>query len=73
MPHVNIKHFPSLSKDQQTELAIALTQVITNIVHCDEGAVSIALEPIEKELWNEQVYIPEIINRRELLCKTPTY
>jgi 4-oxalocrotonate tautomerase len=73
MPHINIKHFPSLSKEQQAELAKTLTQVITNIIHCDEGAVSIALEPIEKAIWNERVYIPEIINRKELLCKKPSY
>lgn len=73
MPHINIKHFPSLSKDQQTELAKTLTKVITNIIHCDESAVSIALEPIEKAIWNERVYIPEIVNRKELLCKKPGY
>ena len=73
MPHINIKHFPSLSKEQQSELAIALTQVMTTIIQCDEGAVSIALEPIDKNVWNERVYIPEIVNRKELLCKFPSY
>lgn len=73
MPHINIKHFPSLSKEQQSALAIAITQVITTIIQCDEGAVSIALEAVEKDVWNEQVYLPEIVNRKELLCKFPNY
>lgn len=74
MPHINIKHFPkSLTKEKQTELASAITQIITNIFQCDEKVVSIALQPIEKESWNEAVYVPEIINRKELLCKTPNY
>lgn len=73
MPHINIKHFPSLSKKQQSELAIVLSREVANIIECDEGVISIALEPVAKELWNEKVYIPEIINRKELLCKSPNY
>ncbi len=73
MPHIIIKHFPLLSKEQQSELAISLTKVVTDIIKCDEGAVSIALEPIEKEFWNELVYIPEIVNRKKLLFKSPNY
>jgi 4-oxalocrotonate tautomerase len=73
MPHINIKHFPSLTSEQQTELVVALTKIVTEIIGCDEGAISIALEPIAKDIWIETVYIPEIINRKELLCKFPNY
>ncbi|TCO62336.1 amino acid adenylation domain-containing protein [Actinocrispum wychmicini] len=74
LPHVNIKHFPvSLSKKQQTELVAAVTEAMTNAFGCDEGAVSIAFEPIAKELWNEKVYIPEIVNRKDMLGKQPNY
>lgn len=73
MPHINIKYFSSLSIEKRSELAIALAEVVSNLIQCDEGAISIALEPIEKERWNEKVYIPEIVNRKELLCKFPNY
>ena len=73
VPHINIKHFPRLSKEQQSDLVTMLTQVVTKIIRCDEGAISIALEPIEKNIWHEKVYIPEIMNRKELLYKFPNY
>ena len=73
MPHINIKHFPSLTSEQQSEIAREITKIIKHVIRCDEGAISIALEPIDKNLWNEQVYIPEIINRKNLLCKIPNY
>lgn len=74
MPHVNIRHFPrSLSEAQQSELVAAVTTAVTNAFGCGEGAVSIALEPVEEEAWHEQVYIPEVVDRKDLLCKTPNY
>jgi thioesterase domain-containing protein/phenylpyruvate tautomerase PptA (4-oxalocrotonate tautomerase family) len=74
MPHVNIKHFPvTLSEEQKNELIMVLTQAIQNAFFCDEGVISIALEPIKPEVWNEQVYVPEIEHRKSLLCKVPNY
>ncbi|MFE7461951.1 amino acid adenylation domain-containing protein [Streptomyces sp. NPDC057554] len=74
VPHVNIKHFPvPLSEDQQSELVAAVTRAVTSAFRCDEGAISVALEPVEKEVWNERVYIPEIVQRKNLLLKTPNY
>ena len=74
MPHVNIKHFPvPLDKEQEDALVTAVTTALTEALGCDEGAVSIALEPVEPEFWNEQVYVPEIVNRKNLLRKSPNY
>ncbi|WP_348652849.1 amino acid adenylation domain-containing protein [Polyangium sp. y55x31] len=74
MPHVNIKHFPvSLSPEQQSELIVTITSAVQKAFRCDEGAISIALEPIEKAHWNEQVYVPQIVERKALLCKIPKY
>ncbi|WP_158839419.1 amino acid adenylation domain-containing protein [Saccharothrix deserti] len=74
MPHVNIKHFPMpLSDEQRSELVSAVTKAVTDAFGCDEGVVSIALEPIDKEVWNEKVYLPEIVNRRHILGKVPNY
>ena len=74
MPHVNIKHFPKpLNEEQQAQLAAAITQAVKTAFQCDEGVVSIALEPVEKEAWNERVYAPELVNRKSLLLKPPNY
>jgi 4-oxalocrotonate tautomerase len=74
MPHVHIKHFPALlSPEKQGRLVAALTEAITEALGCPEGVVSIALEPVDKDDWNEQVYVPEIVGRKELLIKQPSY
>ncbi len=74
MPHINIKHFPiNLSLEQKNELIRRLTESIQNVFGCQENVISIALEPINKELWQEQVYIPEIQKKWDLLCKIPNY
>jgi len=74
MPHVNIKHFPAPLTDQQrADLVLAVTEAVRGAFGCDEGVISIALEPVESEVWHEQVYLPEIVNRGELLHKSPNY
>jgi len=74
MPHVNIKHFPvPLTGEQRTVLVTAITDAVRNAFDCDENVISIALEPVAKEQWNERVYVPEVVDRKELLCKTPNY
>jgi amino acid adenylation domain-containing protein len=74
VPHVNIKHFPARLSEQQTaELVASLTAAVTNAFGCPDSVVSIALEPVEREAWNDQVYVPEIVNRKNLLCKSPNY
>jgi len=72
MPHVNIKHFPvTLTQETQAELVAAVTQAVKRAFGCDEGVISISIEPVQKEAWNERVYAPEILNRKDLLAKAP--
>ena len=74
VPHVNIKHFPaSLSEEKQSELLAAVTKAVTSAFSCDEGVISIALEPVEQDVWNDRVYLPEIVNGGDLLHKRPNY
>ncbi|MFJ5175683.1 amino acid adenylation domain-containing protein [Streptomyces griseoviridis] len=74
MPHINIKHFPvSITEEKELELVAAVTTAVRNAFGCAEDVVSIALEPVAQDVWNERVYIPEIVARQELLRKTPNY
>jgi 4-oxalocrotonate tautomerase len=74
LPHVTIKHFPaSLDDEQRSDLAAALTAAVQRAFDCPEGVVSIALEAVPADAWHEQVYVPEILDRAALLCKTPDY
>ncbi|MFI1799400.1 tautomerase PptA [Streptomyces sp. NPDC020379] len=74
MPHINLKHFPApLTEQQQDALVADLTAAVRRTFGCDEGVISIALEPVAEADWNEQVYVPEIVGRKDLLRKTPNY
>ncbi|MHC5907217.1 amino acid adenylation domain-containing protein [Streptomyces sp. S6] len=74
LPHVNIKFFSdTLPSERQAELVTAVSKLVQGAFSCDEDVISIALEPVEKENWNEQVYVPEITGRKELLHKSPRY
>ncbi|MFC9327595.1 amino acid adenylation domain-containing protein [Kitasatospora sp. NPDC057015] len=74
VPHVSIKHFPNnLEADQISALVDAITSAVQTAFSVDEGAVSIALEPVAQDAWNERVYIPEIVEGTGTLVKVPNY
>lgn len=74
MPHVMIKHFPvPLPEERLTALVDRVTEAVHEAFGCDDAVISIALQPVAPEDWHESVYLPEIVGRRELLCKIPAY
>jgi phenylpyruvate tautomerase PptA (4-oxalocrotonate tautomerase family) len=74
VPHVNIKHFPrALGAEQEAAFLVAVTKAVQETFGCEERVISIALESVAPEQWNEKVYVPEIVNRRSLLRKLPGY
>ena len=74
MPHITIKHFPApLTAERKAALAAAVTAAVQEAFACDEGVVSIALEPVAPDAWDEAVYRPEIAGRPESLLKRPNY
>lgn len=74
VPHVNIKHFPvELPEQRQQELVAAVTAAVREAFGCAEDVISIALEPVDKDVWSDRVYQPEIVGRKDLLRKVPNY
>jgi len=74
MPHITIKHLPAeLDEQRHKALVSEVTEAVRSAFGVDESVISIALKPVAPEAWNEQVYIPEIANRRDLLSKVPDY
>ncbi|MFI5911824.1 hypothetical protein [Dactylosporangium sp. NPDC051541] len=71
---MNIKHWPGpLTDAERASLVDSLALAVSTAFHCDPGVVSIALEPVTPEQWQERVVTPEVVERRELLIKTPDY
>ncbi|RRO14304.1 tautomerase PptA [Saccharopolyspora rhizosphaerae] len=74
MPHVNIKHFPEeVTDEQKRALAESISAALVEHLGTRDGAVSVTLEPVEKDAWNATVVEPEIQGRPDLLIKRPDY
>lgn len=74
MPHVTIKHWPRTFTDaEKADLAASVTDAVTRVFGVEPGSVSIAVEPVERSRWLEEVYAPEIDRRPGLLWKRPGY
>jgi 4-oxalocrotonate tautomerase len=74
MPHVNIKHWPApLTDEERAQLVTSIAGAVATAFRCDEGVVSIALEPVPQADWTDRVYVPEVVDRKDLLVKTPNY
>ena len=64
MPHVNIKCYPGKTEEQKRKLAEKIT---------GEEGISIVIEEIPEEKWENIVWKKEISNKREMLYKAPGY
>ncbi|PRW63344.1 tautomerase family protein [Actinopolyspora mortivallis] len=74
MPHVNIKHFPkTMTPEQKESLVRSLTHTIVEHFDVPDGVVSIALEPIDQQDWEDLVVEPELSERQHLTIKEPNY
>ena len=74
MPHVTVKHFPAaLSTAQRADLVQRVSDAVSSAFGVDEGVVSISLEPVDPQEWQQRVYRPEIVGRSDLLVKIPSY
>ncbi len=73
MPHVIVKLYPGRSEQQKTQLAEEIVKDVVAIIKCEEKVVSVAIEEINPEAWAEEVYRPDILDKREKLYKKPGY
>ncbi|MFI5979815.1 hypothetical protein ACIQWR_10765 [Streptomyces sp. NPDC098789] len=73
MPHVHVRHFPKdLTPERLAAFDAAVTAAVTATFAVDEEVVSISLEPVAPEDWDERV-VTDIAAHRELLLKAPGY
>jgi len=73
MPHITVKLLPGRSEQQKNRLAEQIVKDVMAFANCQEKSVSVAIEEIKLEDWNEKVYQPEILPNWEKLYKKPGY
>lgn len=74
MPHIDIKHFPTNLDEEKIKKCVGLiTAAVKKTFNCKEDVISITIEPVEPNDWNDRVYQPEIVKREKWLQKRPGY
>jgi len=73
MPHVVVKLLPGRTEQQKAQLAAAIVNAVVTIARCGEESVSVAIQEVKQEDWDEKVYRPEILPNRDKLYKKPGY
>jgi 4-oxalocrotonate tautomerase len=73
MPHIIIKLYPGRSEEQKMRLAEKIAGDVAEIAVCKESSVSVAIEEIPPKRWAEDVYRPDILDKKDFLIKKPGY
>jgi 4-oxalocrotonate tautomerase len=73
MPHISVKLWPGRSEETKQRLADAIVEDVLNIIGGDETSVSVSIEEVPSTDWKEEVYDPEIRDKRKYLYKKPGY
>lgn len=71
MPHVTVKLFEGRSGEKKEELALALRKCVTEVLGCESGHVTVALQDVKPEDWH-LVYGREIQDNENLVLG-PSY
>jgi len=61
MPHVIVKLWPGKSEHQKRQLAEAITKEVIDILHYGDESVSVAMEEVKSQDWQDKVYKPDIM------------
>ena len=73
MPHIHVKLYPGRTEEQKKELTKAIVDNVVSIAKCSADSVSVAIEEVNPEEWDEKVYGPDIMSQKENLYKKPGY
>lgn len=73
MPHVIVKLWPGKSDQQKTRLADKIAKDVMDVLNYGEESVSVGFEEVSSKDWKENVYEPDIKNKRAKLFKKPGY
>lgn len=72
MPHVIIKMYPGRDEETKKRLALKIEEDMINILPTTSDAISISIEEVSKDDWEEKVNKPDILSKPEFLYKEST-
>ncbi len=72
MPHIELKVYPHYNKESLAALAGKLVKDVAEALDVPERVVSLAIEEVAPDEWNDRVFEP-LIKDRECLVVQPDY
>ena len=71
MPHIIVKLWPGRTEEQKKKMTNELAEALKSSIDVPDSSISISIEEIPKEKWNDEVYQPDIVEKKHLLYKKP--
>ena len=73
MPHIIVKLWPGRTEEQKKQLTGKLAEALRSSIDVPDSSISVSIEEIPKEKWNDEVCKPDIVGKKHLLYKKPYY
>lgn len=73
MPHVIVKLWPGKTEQQKQRLADEIAKDVMSVLKYGEESVSVSMEEVNPQDWEENVYKPDIQEKWQTLYKKPGY
>jgi len=73
MPHIIVKMYPGRDEATKENLTKKIEQLFIDELGSSSDSLSIGIEDIQPENWQETVVKPDIINKKETITKMPGY
>lgn len=62
MPYVSVKCYPGRTEEQKKQLAEKITRDVMEVFNAPAEHVSVSIQDVAPDKWQEQVYDTEIVN-----------
>lgn len=73
MPHVIVKLWPGRTEEQKKNLTDRIVEAVVECLGASESSISVGFEEIPSDRWNQEVYIPDILEKENTLYRKPGY
>lgn len=73
MPHIIVKMYPGRTEEQKRNLVERIAEAVMDTIKAPDESISVGIEEIAPELWEETVLKPDILGKKDTLYKKPGY
>lgn len=71
MPHILVKLYPGRSEQMKMDFSRKLVECTSEVLNAPIGAISVSIEEVPPDRWEETVVKPEMLDKPETLYIKP--